>query len=327
MAPATTLGGTATYGGASGSTSRLNKTVSAPSVLPGRAGVSMQSLLRFLYPSNLENPDSTGRLELFAQFGPTDEDGRLRGGSGGVHIHSDSELAQMASHACREALFELFAPRPRSSVEAIVETLHKVAMSQRYSEQDVHRILRDVEPDKFGRSNFSKMQDAILASQQKRLAALVARAQAGKPVLPPKERPPKVLFQSRSAAHLMQPSEKKKLNFAEEMSKESKRLNSYAHMVAPLELQNQALGVRSSVVLVRGPGDVHDRWDRYCALRRTGRSSYVGAKNFGAHADHPALDLRFNPAMDEGISNKYPGVSSLVSACAQGSSAAVQLAT
>lgn len=287
----------------------------------------MQALMKFMYPPNLENPDSTGRLELFMMYGPTDDEGRLRGGPGGVWVHTDQELSQMASHECREALFECFAPKPRSGVEVIVDTCHKVAMSQTYSEQDVRHILRDVKPDKDGRLNFNKMEEAIRASQNQRLMALVKRAQAGKPVLPPKERPPKVLFQSKSAAHLMQITKKKKIEFNEEQTKEGKRLNSYAHLVAPLEHQNQAIGIRSSVVLVRDPGSVHDRWDRYCALRRTGRSSYVGAKNWNCHADHPDLEVRFNPALDEGISNKYPGVSSLKAAHAQGSSASVQLAT
>jgi len=289
--------------------------------------VSMDSLLRFLYPANLENPDSTGRLELYAQFGPTDEEGCLRGGPAGAHVHTDLELTQMASHACREAMFACFAPRPRSSVEAIVGTLHKVAMSQHYTEEEVRHILRKVKPERDGLMNYHRVQEAILANQHQRLMALVKRIQAGKPVNPPKERPPKVLFQSHSAALLMSMTEKKKTTPCEEQLVQGKRLHNFSHRLAPLELQNKALDLCSNVQLCRGPGAVNDRWDRYCALRRTGKSSYVGAKNWDAHADHPALDLRFNPSMDEGISNKYPGVSSLLSAGASGSSASVQLAT
>lgn len=285
----------------------------------------MESLLRFLLPARLKNADSTGRLEVFARFGPTDDEGNLRGGPSGAHIHSDAELAQMASHHCREAIFECFAPKPRSSVEAMVEMLHKVAMTQRYTEQEVRQILRGVAVDQDGRLDFSAMQDAIFASQRARLMALVKRVEGGKPVAPPKERPPRTLFQSKSAAQLTEVMFKKKVNHLEEQLRDTKRLHSYCTLIAGLEQQNQSLQLRANTALVRKPGDVNDRWDRYCALRRVGRGSYVGAKNWDLHADHPSLDVRFNPSMDDGLANKYPGVSSLIACSASGSSAAVQL--
>jgi len=286
----------------------------------------MPSLLRFLFPATLKNPDSAARLELYARYGPADEDGFLRGGPCGAHVHLDPEIAQMCSHNCREALYECFAPRPRSSVEAVVEMLFKVAMSHRYTEQEVRQILKDVTVDSEGRMNFSEVQHVILASQRNRLLSLVRRAEGGKPVAPPKERPPRVLFQSKSAATLMKVAEKKKVNEQEEQLRQTKRLHSYSTLVAGLEHQNHALAMRSNTALLRHPGGVDDRWDRYCAVRRTGRSSYVGSKNWGFHSDHPRLDERFNPSMDDGIANKYPGVSSLLAASAGGSSASVQVA-
>lgn len=294
-------------------------------VPPGRGGVAMASLLRFLFPASLKNPDSTARLELYARFGPADEDGLLRGGPCGAHAHSDLEVAQMSSHNCREALYECFAPRPRSSVEAMVEMLFKVAMTRRYAEQEVRDILKDVQVDGSGRMNFSELQQVILASQKQRLTTLVRRAEGGKPVAPPKERPPRVLFQSKSAATLMKVTEKSKVNVQEEELRQTKRLHSYSSLVAGLEQQNHTLAMRSNTALLRHPGSVNDRWDRYCAIRRTGKSSYIGAKNWGCHADHPRLDERFNPSMDDGISNKYHGVSSLLAASANGSSAGVMM--
>merc|ERR1712183_1251612 len=67
-------------GGATGSTSKA---------LPG---VLEQGLRQFLCPSTLENPDVVGRLELFAEYGPTDDDGFLRGGVGGRRSHTDLEI-------------------------------------------------------------------------------------------------------------------------------------------------------------------------------------------------------------------------------------------
>merc|ERR1712232_441394 len=95
-----------------------------------------------------------------------------------------------------------------------------------------------------------------------------------------------------------------------------RRLHSYATLVAPIEQQNLGQELRGNVMLMRTPGDVKDRWDRYCAVRRTGRPGYVGSRNEG----------RFNPSLDDGLGNKHPGVSSLLAASASGSSAGAQLA-
>lgn len=278
--------------------------------------VPFETLERFLYPPLLENSNSTGRLELFARFGPTDEEGQLRGGAGGMHVHTHGEINEMIRHDCREALFSLF-DRPRNDVEVIVDTLMPTAMASRYTREEVQSLLSRVPCDESGRMNFRAMQRAVLASQQRRLRAIVARVNAGKPIAPPKERPQKVGFQSAPAAHRMEVTTRKKfMNDQIQELAQSKRLNAYCTLVAPLENQCMSRKLSSNVLLVRSPGDVDERWDRYCALRRTGRSSYIGARN----------EHRFNPTNDEGLGNKHPGVSSLMAASAQGSSAAMQLA-
>eukprot|EP00927_Polykrikos_kofoidii_P060853 TRINITY_DN55761_c0_g1_i1.p1 TRINITY_DN55761_c0_g1~~TRINITY_DN55761_c0_g1_i1.p1 ORF type:complete len:377 (+),score=53.31 TRINITY_DN55761_c0_g1_i1:310-1440(+) len=287
--------------------------------------VSFGVLEKFLYPPMLDNSNSTGRLELFAHFGPTDEEGQLRGGGGGMHVHTDGEINEMIRHDCREALFSLFS-RPRNDVEVIVDTLLPTAMSSRYTREDVQALLSRVPCGDDGRMNFNQMQKTILASQRQRLKAIVARVNAGKPIAPPKERPLKVGFQSQAAAAQMEVISGTKTNknqilgkFKNDQIQElawSKRRNAYCALVAPLENQNMGRQLSSNVLLVRPPGDVNDRWDRYCALRRTGRSSYIGARN----------ENRYNPTNDEGLSNKHPGVSSLVAASAHGTSAAMQLA-
>mmetsp|Transcript_2476 Transcript_2476/g.2701 ORF Transcript_2476/g.2701 Transcript_2476/m.2701 type:complete len:81 (+) Transcript_2476:195-437(+) len=66
-------------------------------------------------------------------------------------------------------------------------------------------------------------------------------------------------------------------------------------------LQNQLV---SNVILCRNNGDVDDRWDRYCALRRVGKATYVKARN----QPHSGF-----ASMDDGLSDKHPGVSSLLS--------------
>lgn len=278
-------------------------------------GVAMQSLNQFLFPSTLENPDVVGRLELFAEFGPTDEAGCMRGGRNGDHVHLDVEIKHMVEHNCKEKIYNLFLPRPRNAVEAIVDTIYPVAMSQKCTSEDVQRILKDVVMDANGRMHFTMMQEAIFASQRQRLMTLITRAQGGKPIAPSAERPPRVAFQSKSAARLMEITTRKKFNHQEEDVNITRRIHSYSTLIGSLEDQVQIDQLRANVLLCRGPGGVDDKWDRYCAMRRTGRSSYVKARNEG----------RFNAAMDDGMANKHPSCSSLLAASAGGSSAAALL--
>jgi len=271
----------------------------------------MQSLQRFLFPSTQENPDAVGRLELFAKYGPTDEEGYLHGGISGCHIHSDLELKHMIAHNCRETMYSLFR-RPRDTVEVIVTSLTPLAMSQKYTMSDVRRILKDVPSDMNGRMDFSAMQQAISESQRQRLMVLVRRAEGGKPLAPPAERLPRVPFQSKAAATLMEVTTRPKHTDVQGELNSRKRLHSYSGLVASLEDQGQTHQLKANTLLVRGPGDCNDKFDRYCAIRRTGRSSYVMARN----------EPLFNASMDDGLANKHPGCSSLLVASAGGSSAA-----
>merc|ERR1712060_355312 len=97
-----------------------------------------------------KNPDVVGRLELFAKYGPTDEDGLLRGGYFGGDGATDLEIRQMISHESREAMFKLF-HKPRGDCEVVVDALLPVAMSQKYSMADVRKILKGVSSDEYGR--------------------------------------------------------------------------------------------------------------------------------------------------------------------------------
>lgn len=307
----------------------LRGSQSLPILLPSKAGgsgtasarerllgVSMQALMKFLFPTRLENPDSCGRLEVFGKYGPTDEDGNLRGGVGGAHIHGDVEVKQMIEHGCREALYNLFLPKDRSTVESTVETLMPTAMAQRYTEDEVKDLLHKVPRYKdTGRMKFTEMQETIKAIQKRRLGEMAKRAMSGKPIAPPKERPLKVPFQSRPAYELMAVTRAKKMMPMQEQISMGKKLHAYSTLCASLEDQSLTESVVMNCNLCRGLGPLNDKWDRYCALRRTGRSSYVQTRN----------TYRFNPSMDCGIGNKHPGISSLVTASCAGSSAGALL--
>jgi hypothetical protein len=238
----------------------------------------------------------------------------------------------MIAHNCREALFNEFLPKSRrhlasarSTVESTVETVLPVAMSQRYTEQEVRELLKDVPryadtgrlmfADERGLNPPRGIQDIVPEILSKRLQVLVKRATSGKPIAPPKERPLKVPFQSEPAHHLTAITRQKKVTPMEESIAHSKRHHAYATLVASLEDQSLTEQVSMNSILCRDLGSLNDRWDRYCALRRSGRSSYVNSRN----------TYRFNPAMDCGLGNKHPGISSLLTASCGGTSAAAVL--
>lgn len=287
------------------STSRLDSSQSLPSLWQSAGAriavdsastgngtdVWLAALQRFLFPAGVQSPDVVGRLEVYALYGPSDDEGFLRGGVRGSHVHSDSEIRLMMEDLTREALFKLC-----GGPEHMVQSLLPVARSQQYTWADVQRILRGVYTP-----CFSEVQRAILESQTERLLKLISRARGGLPISPPRESKPRVPYQSRSAAQLNAIIMKEKLSPAQHAIRDTKILHSYTWQMTSPGGQASAAELRSNTWLVRGPGDVEDRWDRYCATRRTGRASCVQAR-------------------------KHPACSSLVAASTGGSSAAAMLA-
>lgn len=265
-------------------------------------GVTASQLMLFVFPASLEHPESTGRLELFARYGPVDNEGKLRGGIAGSHAHTDLEIRQMIRHETREMLFSLF-KKPRETVEVIVDGLMPAAMEYNYTWNEVKQLLKSCFQEALeredGKLNFRHMQQIILQSQKTRLQALLKDGRLTK------ERGPRVPFQSKPALMLAGPTNKKKLNYQEEQCYTTMRLHRFGTLVAGLEDQNLSGQVLPNVILCRTLGDVDDRWDRYCAVRRVGKASYVKARN----EPHAGFGC-----MDDGLADKHPGISSLVSA-------------
>merc|ERR1719424_1462400 len=94
------------------------------------------------------------------------------------------------------------------------------------------------------------------------------------------------------------------MSVAEENYAQDKRLHAYSTALADLEdcrNTSKADQINCNVSLCRHRGDISDRWDRYCAVRRTGRSGYVKARN----------ERKGCTVFDDGLADKHPGVSSL----------------
>lgn len=246
-------------------------------------GVLMSSLMNFLFPSRLGNPPSTGRLDLFAYYGPCDDHGDLLGGPGGNHIHTDLEIKHMIHKLNEEQLYTLIA-RPRATVETMVQELLPKAIGHCYDQHDIQRLFQGLSPDA-GRYCFRDMQNIILKDQRRRLMTLIKGGEIQKTA---REMIP---FQTRPAKILQEITTRKKLRPNEEIIERSKRMTAFSGLVAPLEQQNMSNAIANNVKLVRGLGRVEDRWDRYCALRRVGKVSYVGARNMSRTALHGDDDL------------------------------------
>lgn len=285
-------------GSAGGGTTKLATSLSG-TVPPPSSGVTWSRLQNFLFPANLEHPESTGRLELFAHHGPVDENSRLRGGRGGKHMHTDAEIRLMIKNETREALFAVI-DKPRDTARVVVDQLLPVALLHNYTLSEIKQILKDVPVGSNGQMDFADIQDAILANQQRRLKALVK--DRGRGVL--KERGPVVPYQSMAADALMEVTRRKKVSYPEEQLSRLKKLQSGCTLIAGLEEQNLTNSLTANVQLIRGHGSVSDRWDRYCALRRTGKSSYVEAKNVLRPSDYDF----------DGDSMKHRGCSNLKAA-------------
>jgi hypothetical protein len=208
----------------------------------------------FLFPSNLEHPESTGRLELLGRYGPTDETGCLRGGFKNAHKHTDLEIRQMITHETREKLFALF-NKPRATVEVMVDALMPHAMKHQYTPAEVKKMLKHVKTDGGSppRYDFHELQRVILTSQRERLQALLKDGTLEK------ERGPRVPFQNQAADILSSALlNKKKLNPQEEQLVKEKRLGKYCTLIATMEDQNQSNQLLTNATIARPLGGVVD---------------------------------------------------------------------
>jgi hypothetical protein len=254
---------------------------------------------KFLFPSNLEHPESTGRLMLFAKYGPVDENGRLHGGRGGKHVHTDAEIRLMIKNETTEALYGMFT-KPRDTVELIVEQLLPVALRHNYTQSEIKRMLKEVPLDSDARMDYACLQELILENEEKRLQMLVKGG--AKAII--KERGAVVPYQSKPAEKLLAITKRRPLTHQEEQVATLKKLSTGCTLIAGLEEQSLTKQMQSNVQLIRGLGPVSDRWDRYCSLRKSGKASYVEAKN----------ELRPSDYYFDNGSLKHRGCSNLESA-------------
>merc|ERR1712224_879724 len=113
----------------------------------------------------------------------------------------------------------------------------------------------------------------VLKDQMRRLKTLVH----GGNIVPETRFP--IKYQTKPGKILTKICKKKKLLPPQEFMVKTKMLHSSAALIAPVEMQNLSSQISSNIQLLRGVGDIDDRWDRYCAIRQTGQASYVTSRN------------------------------------------------
>jgi len=268
-------------------------------VMARQEGVLVSALMNFLFPKNLEHPESTGRMDVFAWYGPVDDEGNLRSGPQGKHIMSNLEIRQMIVEINREQLYALLA-RERSTVETVVNELLPRAVGHHYTEKEVEMLFSSISQSMEGRAKFADLQQVILGDQRRRLVTLLDGGEITKAKREP------IPYQTKSAKVLRKLTTKPKLLPCQEFLSTMKRLHANGTLIAPIEQQNMSSQLANNVMLVRDLGRANDRWDRYCGIRQTGKASYVKTRNV------PRSDV----LSDGLLPSKAPYVSSLNSTLA-----------
>jgi len=233
----------------------------------------MDSLLKFLFPPHLEHPESTGRLDVFATYGPVDDEGHMRSGPLGKHVMTDLEIKHMIIELNRDMLYRLFAPRPRATVESLVGSLLPKALQHHYTEREIRRFFGGLSVDNENRMKFSEMQALVEADQRRRLLTLMDGGD-----ISVQHRDP-IPYQTRQRKTLLAPLRKKKLLPNQEFIALEKRLHGNSSLIGTVEGQNLSASLAANVMLIRDLGAVTDKWDRYSSLRggEIGAGSYVKA--------------------------------------------------
>lgn len=139
------------------------------------AKVSMEQLQKFLFPPRVQHPLSTGRLFIFALYGPLDRDSLLRAGHMGKHIVTARELDTMSATLAREDILSVYAGQglaPEEEEEILAQADGAMKFIPQYTTEDIERILKLVPRDEDGLMSFHDMQMAISKARAKHVRRL-----------------------------------------------------------------------------------------------------------------------------------------------------------
>ncbi|ETV69307.1 hypothetical protein, variant 2 [Aphanomyces astaci] len=113
----------------------------------GKAMVHLDALMDFLFPPNVQHPNSTGRLFVFSLYGPLDAKSRLRSGEKGMHVVTDIELNTMCVSIEREDILSVYGMigLSRDEEEEVLRQADKhMKHLPRYTRADIQEMFRHV---------------------------------------------------------------------------------------------------------------------------------------------------------------------------------------
>lgn len=141
--------------------------------------VSIDTLLKFLFPPHLEHSNSTGRLYVFSLYGPLNEKSRLRSGERGLHVVTDRELDTMCSTIERQDILSVYADgalTQEEEEELMKQADHYLKVIPRFTKEDIHRMVKSLDRDPIDRTfSFHELQHLIFKIRQDRVEKMKAK--------------------------------------------------------------------------------------------------------------------------------------------------------
>lgn len=148
--------------------------------------VSLESLMRFVFPEGLQHPLSTGRLYAFGFYGPLDRNAQLRSGHKGQHVVSRWELDTMCAQFEREDVLQVYIlpGRPlaalgeRQQDELIAQADQRIkaqtgkGLMPQLTRAEVADLFDDVARSGGGCMRFHEMQRQIMGFREERIKRL-----------------------------------------------------------------------------------------------------------------------------------------------------------
>jgi hypothetical protein len=220
-----------------------------------------KGLASFIFPLHIEHPDTTGRLDLLAYLGPVTSEGKLYGGYLGRHAVEDQEITGMVLQQVRDTCRKVIGPGKDAVVE---EAVKKSYLAKRLSREDVDNLLRNVPILDSGCLDFSRLQRVVLALHHQRIVEIADQLSCKSLNAGVVENT--VVYQHKPTIQYVR--KKKKTP--------GSGLLGRIHSIVAIDESAKAESIRANMKLIRPVGRFGDKWDRSCAMRKSGKPDYVG---------------------------------------------------
>ncbi|ETV90170.1 hypothetical protein, variant 1 [Aphanomyces invadans] len=141
----------------------------------GKAMVHLDALMSFLFPPNIQHPNSTGRLFVFSLYGPLDAKSRLRSGEKGLHVVTDIELNTMCASIEREDILSVYGMigLSQDEEEQVLRQADKYMKHlPRHTRSDIEELFRLVPRSNDGAMSFHAMQTRIMEERIRRVLCM-----------------------------------------------------------------------------------------------------------------------------------------------------------